>query len=179
MCFNKNDITNEVVTERQAFGSSEEDDSRVEDTAGNANNLLQITQQQQPSAPVVNWERYLPVRSLKVLLVENDDSTRHIVTALLKNCSYEGIESSFFISTHVVAFDQNLETFVSVTAVPDVLEAWKVLEDENSCIDLVLTEVVMPVNSGTGLLSKIMSHQTLKNIPVISTYLNPHSIGLI
>ncbi|KAH0906851.1 two-component response regulator-like APRR3 isoform X1 [Brassica rapa] len=143
MCFNKNDITNEVVTERQAFGSSEEDDSRVEDTAGNANNLLQITQQQQPSAPVVNWERYLPVRSLKVLLVENDDSTRHIVTALLKNCSYE------------------------VTAVPDVLEAWKVLEDENSCIDLVLTEVVMPVNSGTGLLSKIMSHQTLKNIPVI------------
>ncbi|CAF2335583.1 BnaA10g12930D [Brassica napus] len=143
MCFNKNDITNEVVTERQAFGSSEEDDSRVEDTAGNANNLLQITQQQQPSAPVVNWERYLPVRSLKVLLVENDDSTRHIVTALLKNCSYE------------------------VTAVPDVLEAWRVLEDENSCIDLVLTEVVMPVNSGTGLLSKIMSHKTLKNIPVI------------
>lgn len=141
MCFNKNDMANEVVTERPAFGSSEEDDSRVEDTAGNANNLLQITQQ--PIAPVVNWERYLPVRSLKVLLVENDDSTRHIVTALLKNCSYE------------------------VTAVPDVLEAWKVLEDENSCIDLVLTEVVMPVNSGTGLLSKIMSHNTLKNIPVI------------
>ncbi|KAF3565000.1 hypothetical protein DY000_02018054 [Brassica cretica] len=134
-------MANEVVTERPAFGSSEEDDSRVEDTAGNANNLLQITQQ--PIAPVVNWERYLPVRSLKVLLVENDDSTRHIVTALLKNCSYE------------------------VTAVPDVLEAWKVLEDENSCIDLVLTEVVMPVNSGTGLLSKIMSHNTLKNIPVI------------
>ncbi|CAH8323382.1 unnamed protein product [Eruca vesicaria subsp. sativa] len=146
MCFNKNDMTNE--TERQAFGSSEEDGSRVEDTAGNANNLLQITQQQhqqqqQTLAPVVNWERYLPVRSLKVLLVENDDSTRHIVTALLKNCSYE------------------------VTAVPDVLEAWRVLEDENSCIDLVLTEVVMPVNSGTGLLSKIMSHNTLKNIPVI------------
>lgn len=87
-------MANEVVTERPAFGSSEEDDSRVEDTAGNANNLLQITQQ--PIAPVVNWERYLPVRSLKVLLVENDDSTRHIVTALLKNCSYEGIESSFF-----------------------------------------------------------------------------------
>lgn len=94
MCFNKNDMANEVVTERPAFGSSEEDDSRVEDTAGNANNLLQITRQ--PIAPVVNWERYLPVRSLKVLLVENDDSTRHIVTALLKNCSYEGIESSFF-----------------------------------------------------------------------------------
>ncbi|XP_018452310.1 two-component response regulator-like APRR3 isoform X1 [Raphanus sativus] len=143
MCFNKNDMmANEVGTERQAFGSSEEEDD--ESRAGNANNLLQITQQQQqPLAPVVDWERYLPVRSLKVLLVENDDSTRHIVTALLKNCSYE------------------------VTAVPDVLEAWTVLEDENSCIDLVLTEVVMPVNSGTGLLSKIMSHKTLKNIPVI------------
>lgn len=91
MCFNKNDMmANEVGTERQAFGSSEEEED--ESRAGNANNLLQITQQQQqPLAPVVDWERYLPVRSLKVLLVENDDSTRHIVTALLKNCSYEGI----------------------------------------------------------------------------------------
>ncbi|EFH42629.1 predicted protein [Arabidopsis lyrata subsp. lyrata] len=64
---------------------------------------------------------------------ESEDSTRHIVTALLKNCSYE------------------------VTAVPDVLEAWRILEDEKSCIDLVLTEFVMPVHSGTGLLSKIMN----------------------
>ncbi|CAH2069367.1 unnamed protein product [Thlaspi arvense] len=148
MCFNNNEMANEVETERQAFVSSEEDESRAEDTVGNANTLLHISQQQQqqqqqPLGPVVNWERYLPVRSLKVLLVENDDSTRHIVTALLKNCSYE------------------------VTAVPDVLEAWSILEDENSCIDLVLTEVVMPVNSGTGLLCKITSHKTLKNIPVI------------
>ncbi|KAL1208568.1 Two-component response regulator-like APRR3 [Cardamine amara subsp. amara] len=145
MCFNNNiESENEVETERQAFGSSEEDELRVQNTDGNANNLTQISQQQQqPLAPVVKWERYLPVRSLKVLLVENDDSTRHIVTALLKNCSYE------------------------VTAVSDVLEAWKILEDEKSCIDLVLTEVVMPVHSGTSLLSKIMSHKTLKNIPVI------------
>ncbi|XP_024011644.1 two-component response regulator-like APRR3 isoform X2 [Eutrema salsugineum] len=140
MCFNNNEVANEVETERQTFG---EDESRVQDIAGNANNLLQQQQQQQPLAPVVKWERYLPVRSLKVLLVENDDSTRHIVTALLKNCSYE------------------------VSAVSDVLEAWRILEDENSCIDLVLSEVVMPVNSGTGLLCKIMSHKTLKNIPVI------------
>ncbi|KAG7538629.1 CheY-like superfamily [Arabidopsis suecica] len=144
MCFNNNEKGDEVKTERQVFGSSEEDEFRVEDTARNADNLIQISQQQQqPLAPVVKWERYLPVRSLKVLLVENDDSTRHIVTALLKNCSYE------------------------VTAVSDVLEAWRILEDEKSCIDLVLTEVVMPVHSGTGLLSKIMSHNTLKNIPVI------------
>ncbi|CAA7032119.1 unnamed protein product [Microthlaspi erraticum] len=145
MCSNNKETANEVETERQVFDdSSEEDEFRVEDTVGNANNLLQISQQQQqPLAPVVKWERYLPVRSLKVLLVENDDSTRQIVTALLKNCSYE------------------------VTAVSDAFEAWRILEDENSCIDLVLAEVVMPVSSGTGLLCKIMSHETLKNIPVI------------
>uniref|UniRef100_A0A1J3GKK6 Two-component response regulator-like APRR3 n=1 Tax=Noccaea caerulescens TaxID=107243 RepID=A0A1J3GKK6_NOCCA len=148
MCFNNEETANEVETERQAFDLSEEDEFRVEVTDGNANNLLHISQQeqqqqQQPLAPVVKWERYLPVRSLKVLLVENDDSTRQIVTALLKNCSYE------------------------VTAVSDVVEAWRILEDENCCIDLVLSEVVMPVNSGTGLLCKIMSHETLKNIPVI------------
>ncbi|VVB16671.1 unnamed protein product [Arabis nemorensis] len=144
MCFNNKETANEVETERQAFGSSEEDESLVGDTAGSANNLLQLSQQQQqPVAPLVKWERYLPVRSLKVLLVEDDDSTRHIVTALLKNCSYE------------------------VTAVSNALQAWEILEDENSCIDLVLTEVVMPVHSGTGLLCKIMSHKTLKNIPVI------------
>lgn len=93
MCFNNEETANEVETERQAFDSSEEDEFRVEDTDGNANNLLHISQQeqQQPLAPVVKWERYLPVRSLKVLLVENDVSTRQIVTALLKNCSYEGI----------------------------------------------------------------------------------------
>lgn len=179
MCFNNNETVNEVETERQAFGSSEEDESRVEDTAGNANNLLQISQQQQqPLAPVVKWERYLPVRSLKVLLVENDDSTRHIVTALLKNCSYEGvlielIHPCLLITlTHFCKFG----IFLSVTAVSNALQAWKILEDENSCIDLVLTEVVMPVHSGTGLLCKIMSHKTLKSIPVISTCLNPHYI---
>lgn len=46
--------------------------------------------QEQPQGASVCWERFLHLRSLKVLLVENDDSTRHIVTALLRNCSYEG-----------------------------------------------------------------------------------------
>jgi pseudo-response regulator 3 len=90
MCFNNIETGDEVETERQVFGSSEEDEFRVEDTARNTNNVQISQQQQQPLAHVVKWERYLPVRSLKVLLVENDDSTRHIVTALLKNCSYEG-----------------------------------------------------------------------------------------
>ena len=36
------------------------------------------------------WETFLPQGSLRVLLVEDDDSTRHVVGALLRNCSYEG-----------------------------------------------------------------------------------------
>lgn len=54
---------------------------------------LQITQQQQSQGSTVCWERFLHLRSLKVLLVEYDDSTRHVVTALLRNCSYEGLSS--------------------------------------------------------------------------------------
>lgn len=52
--------------------------------------ILQIQQQQQPQGSMVCWERFLHLRTLKVLLVENDDSTRQLVTALLRNCSYEG-----------------------------------------------------------------------------------------
>ncbi|KAG7998709.1 hypothetical protein I3843_01G270300 [Carya illinoinensis] len=99
--------------------------------------------QQQPQGPVVRWERFLPLRSLKVLLVENDDSTRQVVSALLRNCGYE------------------------VTAVENGPQAWKILEDLTTRIDLVLTEVVLPCLSGIGLLCKIMSHNTCKNIPVI------------
>lgn len=45
---------------------------------------------QQPQGSVFHWESFLHVRSIKVLLVENDDSTRHVVTALLCNSNYEG-----------------------------------------------------------------------------------------
>lgn len=58
----------------------------------------------------------------------------------------------------------------TVTAVSNGLQAWKILEDPGNHIDLVLTEVAMPILSGIGLLCKIMSHKTLKNIPVISKY---------
>ena len=46
--------------------------------------------QQQPQNAMGCWERFLHQTSIKVLLVENDDSTRHVVTALLRNCRYEG-----------------------------------------------------------------------------------------
>lgn len=99
--------------------------------------------QQQPQQRVVRWERFLPVRTLKVLLVESDDSTRQLVSALLRNSSYE------------------------VTAAANGQQAWDILEDLTNHIDLILTEVVMPCMSGTDLLCKIMSHKTRKNIPVI------------
>ncbi|KAA8534314.1 hypothetical protein F0562_031859 [Nyssa sinensis] len=122
-------------------GLSEEDESGINEDADAQAVLPRL--QQEPQGPVIRWERFLPLRSLKVLLVENDVSTRHVVSALLRNCSYE------------------------VTAVENGLEAWKILEDLTSHIDLVLTEVVMPCLSGIGLLCKIMSHKSCKNIPVI------------
>ncbi|KAL2323305.1 hypothetical protein Fmac_027684 [Flemingia macrophylla] len=108
----------------------------------------------QPQGAIICWERFLHVRSLKVLLVEYDNSTRHVVTALLRNCSYEVIEAA------------------------NGLQAWKILEDLANHIDLVLTEVAMPGLSGIGLLYKIMGHKTRKNIPVVM--MSSHdSMGLV
>lgn len=39
---------------------------------------------------LVKWERFLPKIALRVLLVEADDSTRQIISALLRKCSYRG-----------------------------------------------------------------------------------------
>lgn len=70
--------------------------------------------------------------------------------------------SDLFLQTFYIQF------VLAVTAVANGIQAWKTLEDPTDQIDLVLTEVVMPLLSGIGLLSKIMGHKTLKNIPVIS-----------
>ncbi|XLR13085.1 hypothetical protein S83_041023 [Arachis hypogaea] len=61
----------------------------------------------------------------------------------------------------------SLSMVFTVTAVSNGLQAWKILEDPGNHIDLVLTEVAIPILSGIGLLCKIMNHKTLKNIPVI------------
>jgi len=42
------------------------------------------------SSEVVRWEKFLPRMVLSVLLVEADDSTRQIIAALLRKCSYRG-----------------------------------------------------------------------------------------
>ncbi|KAL3695766.1 hypothetical protein R1sor_009842 [Riccia sorocarpa] len=108
----------------------------------------QKQQEQQPlpqSAPLATagWESFLPQKQLKVLLAEDDDSTRHVVGALLRNCSYE------------------------VTSAANGMQAWEMLEDSNNQFDLVLTDVVMPCLSGVGLLTKIMSREPGKRVPVI------------
>ncbi|CAL0299573.1 unnamed protein product [Lupinus luteus] len=119
-----------------------------------SSSVQQHIPQPQPQGAIICWERFLHIRSLKVLLVEYDDSTRHVVTALLRNCSYEVIEAA------------------------NGLQAWKMLEDLTNHIDLILTEVAMPGLSGIGLLYKIMSHKTRKNIPVIM--MSSHdSMGLV
>jgi pseudo-response regulator 5 len=42
------------------------------------------------SSEVVRWEKFLPRMVLSVLWVEADDSTRQIIAALLRKCSYRG-----------------------------------------------------------------------------------------
>lgn len=132
----------------------EADECRTNEAAVVVHDPVLEKQQRKFLAPVVQWERFLPLRTLKVLLVENDDSTRQVVSALLRNCYYE------------------------VTAVANVVEAWRVLKDLTNRIDLVLTEIVMPSFSGVGLLSKIMSHKTCKSIPVIMMSSND-SMGIV
>lgn len=51
---------------------------------------VKLQEQQQSQGSAACWQQFLHVTSIKVLLVENDDSTRHIVSALLRNCNYEG-----------------------------------------------------------------------------------------
>ncbi|KZV51770.1 hypothetical protein F511_11458 [Dorcoceras hygrometricum] len=115
----------------------------------------ELQMQHQPSqGTAVCWERFLHVRSIRVLLVENDHSTRHVVSALLRNCNYEVIDAA------------------------NGLQAWKILQDLTNHVDLVLTEVVMPNLSGIALLCKIMSHKTRKNIPVVMMSSND-SMGLV
>lgn len=51
----------------------------------------QVDEQNQQQGPIIRWEGFLPVKTLRILLVENDDSTRQVVSALLRKCCYEGM----------------------------------------------------------------------------------------
>ncbi|CAI9091035.1 OLC1v1025952C1 [Oldenlandia corymbosa var. corymbosa] len=139
--------------EGESRNNEEENDGHIDLQAQTALPAQQQSQHQQQGS-YVQWERFLPFRSLQILLVENDDSTRQIVSALLQKCSYQVITAS------------------------NGLEAWRKLEEFTNQIDLILTEVAMPCLSGIGLLSKIMNHKTFKNIPVIMMS-NNDSIGVV
>jgi len=52
--------------------------------------VMQKQGEQSNNASTVGWERFLPRMALRVLLVESDDSTRQIIAALLRKCSYKG-----------------------------------------------------------------------------------------
>lgn len=102
MSIEQKEVSNGVVREGQGWRFSKEDNSRINNVNQNINNgqVIRRLQQLQPQllGSVIHWERFLPVQSLKVLLVENDDSTRHVVGALLRNCSYEGQNCSLNIA---------------------------------------------------------------------------------
>ncbi|KAJ1290554.1 hypothetical protein BS78_02G253000 [Paspalum vaginatum] len=87
--------------------------------------------------------RMLPRMPVRVLLAEGDDSTRHVISALLRKCGYR------------------------VAVASDGVKAWDILKEKSFNIDLVLTEVELPLMSGFLLLSTIMEHDASKNIPVI------------
>lgn len=55
--------------------------------------------------------------------------------------------------------------------VADGLKAWEIIQEKRFAFDLVLTEVVMPSLSGIGLLTRVVSTEECKNIPVISKFI--------
>lgn len=70
------------VLEAKNGKAEEEEESATEsrdDELNNNNNVL------------MRWEKFLPKMTLSVLLVESDDSTRQLVGALLRKCSYRGL----------------------------------------------------------------------------------------
>ncbi|WKA05704.1 hypothetical protein VitviT2T_023653 [Vitis vinifera] len=114
----------------------QEEEKRVREMEGKE-------EKEKSSSGVVRWGRFLPRMVLRVLLVEPDDSTRQIIAALLRKCSYK------------------------VAAVSDGLKAWEALKGEPQNVDLILTEVELPSISGFALLSLIMEDDICKKIPVI------------
>lgn len=63
--------------------SSDEDEADVDDEEGEGLDEVDDLDG--------SWQTSLPSKHLRVLLVEDDDCTRHVVAALLRNCGYEGM----------------------------------------------------------------------------------------
>lgn len=80
------------------------------DLALKAEGKMMKKKKEDGSASVVRWERFLPRMVLRVMLVEADDSTRQIIAALLRKCSYRGKISYLIFIPNFVPF---LDTFLS------------------------------------------------------------------
>lgn len=61
-----------------------------EAVVGSSDKGLGLETEKDLTKKMVQWEKFLPRMVLRVLLVEADDSTRHIIAALLRKCSYRG-----------------------------------------------------------------------------------------
>ncbi|GER32208.1 pseudo-response regulator 5 [Striga asiatica] len=110
---------------------------------GNTNSTADGGAAAEAAAGNLGWERLLRKLSMRVLLVEADNSTRQIIGALLRKCSFK------------------------VASVSDGLKAWELIKGRPHKIDLILSEVELPSISGYALLTLIMEHDICKNIPVI------------
>ncbi|XAR71576.1 hypothetical protein NMG60_11017916 [Bertholletia excelsa] len=116
--------------------------------------LEEVEKEKEEDASASVQKMFLPRMMLRVLLVEADDSTRQIIAALLRKCSYR------------------------VASVSDGLKAWEVLKGNSYDIDIILMEVELPSISGFALLTLIMEHDICRNIPVIM--MSPHdSVSMV
>jgi chemosensory pili system protein ChpA (sensor histidine kinase/response regulator) len=80
---------------------------------------------------------------LKVMIVDDSPSVRHITSKLVKNAGWE------------------------VVLAKDGLEAFETLQASENLPDIVLTDVEMPRMDGYELLSSIRNHAALRQLPVI------------
>lgn len=76
-----------------------------------------VPQPAQNPVSSAGWESFLPQSNIKILLAEDDDSTRQVVGALLRNCSYEGT-SRFPYSSRLVYYSALSLRPVHVTVQP-------------------------------------------------------------
>ncbi|KAM7494985.1 hypothetical protein LguiB_029594 [Lonicera macranthoides] len=105
---NANDSSTKGLAEMNPHMWDHQKESRDRVGDGDGQGILQ----QQPQGPVVQWERFLPLRSLKVLVVENNDSTRHVITALLQNCGYEVMSSNDSMGTVIKCLSKGAVDFL-------------------------------------------------------------------
>jgi hypothetical protein len=75
------------VEEEEEKKLREEEESGTESRGGGGGEMKGL----------LRWEKFLPKMVLRVLLVEADDCTRQIITALLRKCNYKGIVYFHFV----------------------------------------------------------------------------------